>query len=98
MKNIAPQLVAEVTLYATDEGGRQGLTPPDWFGCICKLAENDRRAWDCRLLLHGFPMAPGETRRIGIAFLWPDQAVPAIVQARKFFLWEGRVIGEGRTT
>jgi hypothetical protein len=39
-------------------------------------------------------MAPGETRRVGIAFLSPDEALPEILRAGKFFLWEGRIIGE----
>jgi hypothetical protein len=94
MKDIAPQIFAEVTLYATKQGGRQGPTPPHWFGCPCKLAKDDPHAWDCRILLHGSPMAPGETRRVGIAFLSPDEALPEILRAGKFFLWEGRIIGE----
>lgn len=89
-------LIAEVTLYATERGGRQGPTPPDWFGCLCQLANGDSHAWDCRLLLHGSPMTPGETRRIEITFLSPDQAVPAILKTGRFLLWEGRVIGEAK--
>lgn len=93
MQDIAPHLIADVTLYATDQGGRRGPTAPDWFGCPCKLAKDDSHAWDCRLLLRGCPMRPGESRRVGIVFLSPDEAVPAIMRAGGFFLWEGRIIG-----
>lgn len=96
MRDIAPQLVAEITLYATERGGRQGPTPPDWFGCLCQLARGDSQGWDCRLSLHGSPMAPGETRRVELTFLSVDQAVPAILETGRFFLWEGRIIGEGK--
>ena len=96
MKDITPQLVAEVTLYATERGGRQGPTPPDGLGCLCQLAGGESREWDCRLLLHGSPMAPGETRRVEITFLSADEAVPAILEVGRFLLWEGRIIGEAK--
>jgi hypothetical protein len=41
-------------------------------------------------------MAPGETRRVELTFLSADQAVPAILETGRFFLWEGRIIGEGK--
>jgi hypothetical protein len=52
-------------------------------------------AWECRLLLRGSPLQPGETRRVDIVFLSPEQAVPAIRAPGRFYLWEGRIIGEG---
>ena len=51
-------------------------------------------AWDCRLLVGGEPIAPGETRDVGIVFLSPEIG-PAFAIAEKFLLWEGRIIGEG---
>jgi hypothetical protein len=94
MKDISPQIIADITLYASERGGRKGATPSDWFGCPCMVSK-DRDAWDCRILLQGVPLAPGETRRVGMVFLSPNEAIPDLRQAGKFYLWEGGFIGEG---
>jgi hypothetical protein len=94
MKAISPQLIADVTLYASERGGRKEPTPADWFGCPCMVSK-DRDAWDCRILLQGIPLAPGETRRVGMVFLSHNEAIADLRQAAKFYLWEGRFIGEG---
>jgi hypothetical protein len=96
MKGSSPRLLADVTLYPTAQGGRKGPTPPNWFGCPCKAAKDHSQAWDCRLLLEGTSMKPGETRRVEVVFLTPDQAVPAFRKSGKFFLWDGRLIGEAK--
>jgi hypothetical protein len=96
MTDQSPRFIADVTLYPAEQGGRGGPTPPDWFGCPCKAAMDAVQAWDCRIMLSGRAMKPGETRRVEIMFLSPDEAVPAFRKADKFFLWEGRVIGEGK--
>ena len=41
-------------------------------------------------------MKPGEARRVEVVFVTPDQAVPAFRKSVKFFLWEGRLIGEAK--
>jgi hypothetical protein len=41
-------------------------------------------------------MKPGDTRRVEVVFLTPDQAVPAFRKSGKFFLWEGHLIGEAK--
>ena len=88
--------VVEVTLYSTAHGGRKGPTPSEWFGCPCIADQHRRQAWDCRLLLKGSSLSPGETRRVEITFLSAEQAFDALSKGDKFFLWEGRVIGEAR--
>ena len=93
MKDTTPQLIADVTLYATDRGGRRSPNVGEWFGCPCKFDEKDFSAWDGRILLNGEPMQPGQTKRLGIMFLSPEIA-PAFRSVRKFYLWEGRIIGE----
>ena len=94
MNNASHRILADVTLYPTAEGGRKGPTPPSWFGCPCKATKDDTQLWDCRLLLGGTSMSPGETRRVEVAFLSPDLAVPALRNSGRFFLWELRIIGE----
>jgi len=39
-------------------------------------------------------MAPGESRRVGYIFLSGIKAVEALSVNGKFYLWEGRLIGE----
>jgi|ERR1700679_1759768 len=92
----SPRLFADVTLYSTAQGGRNGPTPANWFGCPCAAVNDQSQAWDCRLLLGGTPLKPGDTRRVEVTFLSPEQAVPAFRASGRFFLWEGRVIGEGK--
>jgi hypothetical protein len=96
MSEVAAQLFADVTLYTTENGGRLGSTPPEWFACPCKINRDDLQGWDCRILLGGIPMSPGDTRRVEIIFLSPESALPKFSAAGAFFLWEGRVIGEAR--
>jgi hypothetical protein len=90
---VNPDLIVDVTLYSMTEGGRHHPIVGEWFGCPCKLRKDDFDARDCRLLLNGQPMSPGETRRLGIKFLSDDSA-PIFRDAGRFYLWEGKIIGE----
>jgi hypothetical protein len=94
MAAIKPDLLADVTLYPTNEGGRGIPTSPEWFGCPCMVQKEDSSAWDCRLILLGRSMSPGETRRVGISFLSGEKAAQVFRAAGKFYLWEFRIIGE----
>jgi hypothetical protein len=87
-------LIADVTLYRTEDGGRRGPTPAEWFGCLCRLTKDSTPAWDCRLILEGRRLAPGETRRVGICFLSGECAAQIFRHAGKFFLWDMRIVGE----
>ncbi len=95
MKDVRPAFIARVTLYPTEQGGRRGPAMGEWFGCPCKFHELDMTAWDCRLLLEGEPIVPGETKEVGIVFLTPEIG-PVFAKAERFLLWEGRIIGEAR--
>ena len=99
MHRLSPDVIADVTLYSTENGGRQTPLRGDlrpWFSCPCKIRKEDDRGWECRLLVDGVVFEPGETRRVGISFLSREQAVPIFFAAKNFFLWEGRIIGEAR--
>jgi len=93
MKEITPHFVAEITLYPSNQGGRQAPIIGNRFGCPCKFHERDFSAWDCRILTRGERFSPGETKRFGIVFLCPE-AAPMFQAAKKFYLWKGRIIGE----
>lgn len=90
---LAPHFIVTVSLYSTDADGRRSSIRGDSFRCPCKFDPKDFTAWDCALLLQGASLAPGETGQFGIVFLTPEIA-PVFRQSRKFFLWEGHIIGE----
>ena len=82
---------AEVHLFGTDEGGRNGPTPPCQFGC---LAEIEGEFFDCRLQLEDIgSLAPGTTAAVPIRFLRSDLVLPLLKVGAQFKLWEGRYVG-----
>ena len=88
-----PDLVADVYLYSVDEGGksepvRQGYYPP-----CCPEKDRASGGWDARMQLGDLVFEPGTTQRIGFVFLWPE-SVQHAKNAGKFYLWDGRIIGE----
>ena len=88
-----PHFIVDVTLYLTEMGGRREPIAREGFGCPCRLDEKSDTFADCRLFLSGQQIAPGETKRVGIRFSF-DPAAPLFRAAGKFYLWDGRNIGE----
>ncbi|WBY08316.1 hypothetical protein PIB19_01960 [Sphingomonas sp. 7/4-4] len=86
-------IVAEITMYSTDLGGRQGPTPKDKFNCIMQASNH---AFDIRINLndHGSLM-PGDRARVPVQFLYPDLAKDYCTVGTKFVLREIGIIGEG---
>jgi hypothetical protein len=92
LKGMAPDLVADVVLYSTGAGGKTIPALPG-FGCPCMVSKTmPLLGHDARLILHE-PLHPGQARRIGFVFLHRE-SVNVMLEARHFFLWEGRFIGE----
>ena len=90
---MSPQLVADVWLYSTSDGGRNLSVQPGW-GCPCFCVKSaDTICHDGWPILHEF-LAPGGRRRLGFVFLHEEEAVSALRLAGTFYLWEGRFIGE----
>lgn len=93
MKKPTSDIIVEVGFYATNEGGRETVTPRDKFGC---LFEFDGRIFDCRLLLDNVgSIAPGQTVRVPIKFLSPFSLKHKLHVGDKFRLREARDIAEG---
>jgi hypothetical protein len=84
---------AEVVLYESDNNGRDGPTPPDKWGCLLVV---DEQYFDCRMLLHGTPLAPGERRLVQVKLLDPDNALGRFTPGRRFTVFDGRIVGEGK--
>jgi Domain of unknown function (DUF6984) len=95
---MSPQLLADVYLYPTAEGGKNSAVGLGW-GCLCSCSKSaDAVFYDGWPLLDA-PFAPGERRRLGFVFLHgkyiPSKNIAGIVRrAGTFYLWEGRFIGE----
>ncbi len=93
LRNAKPELVADLRLYSTEEGGRKSPIPPGW-GCPCSAERNTNEAWDGFPILGEQEMRPGEARRVGFVFLSGEAAALLFRRAGSFYLWEGRFIGE----
>jgi len=93
LRSVSPQLIADVVLYPTVEGGKN-LTALPGYGCACYCTKSTLASgWDGWPLLEG-PLAPGDRRRLGFVFLSGEQAAEVLRKAGTFYLWEGRFIGE----
>ena len=89
-----PDLVADLYLYPTDAGGKANPIQLG-YGCPCSASKDTREAWDGCPLIDG-QMRPGERRQVGFVFLSGRDAVEALAAGDRFYLWEGRFIGEAR--
>ncbi len=94
VKTAIPQLFAEVRMYGAAAGGRAGPAYSGW-GCPCMVSQTEPLiGYDALPLVGDEPLLPGETRQLGFVFLSQEEAVPIMRQAGRFFLWEGRFVGE----
>ena len=89
-----PDIIALLTLYQTDKGGRKGATPPDRFACLLEL---DGEYFDCRLLLDEVgALSPGQTATIPIKLLSPELLRGHLHVSQEFYLWDGHRIADGK--
>ena len=93
-RDAEPQLVATVTLYPTADGGRRQPMMPGYLFPVTLGDTTPLHVWDALPLLRDDPFPPGETRRIGFVFLAGEEAAVELRHAGKFYLWDGRFIGE----
>jgi hypothetical protein len=86
-------ILARVTFFRTEEGGRKGPTSSTHFGYPFVM---DDQMNDCRFFLEGIgSISPGQTVDVPIAFLFPKLVVDRLKVGRKFKLWEMGIIAEG---
>ena len=97
LREMPPQLIATVRLYAIADGGRTIPVLPGW-GCPCMVSKQaPLLGYDGWPLLDE-PLRPGDLRdQVGFVLLAAEGA-EAIRRARRFYLWEGRFIGEAVVT
>lgn len=94
---MTPDLHGTVRFYRTEDGGKKLPIEPEgrYYGCVAKLAKDTDQGNDVRLILGGLagPILPGDTVALPMKFLTQEGA-DAMRGAGRFYLWEGRVIGE----
>ncbi|MGN6747034.1 MAG: hypothetical protein ACTHJS_00405 [Xanthobacteraceae bacterium] len=87
----SPQLTADVFLYPADEGRNKLLG----WGCLCCPSKSSPVfGYDGWPLLGDTTLSPGEKRKLGFVFLNGEESANALRKAGKFYLWEGKFIGE----
>jgi hypothetical protein len=86
--------MADVYLYPAEIGGKNKPLLPG-YGCpLVTSKAAPWMGWDAKPLLGDNAFYPDERRRLGFVFLTPE-GLEAIRGAKHFYLWEGRIIGEG---
>jgi hypothetical protein len=91
---IEPDIIARVSVYAANHGGRQSTIPPVQFGCPFFF---EGEGFDCRLLLDqvGVSLSPGSTADVPIKFVCPELVKPRLHRGARFKLWESGDFAEG---
>lgn len=94
LKSMVPHVIADVTMYPTAEGGRVSAAHPGW-GCPCCVSRDPPIVgYDGWPLLGETTLGPGDQRRLGFWFASGEEAAEIMRAAGRFYLWEGKFIGE----
>lgn len=90
----AAEIVATVTFFATDAGGRSGPPPREEWRCVLKTAAGNL---DARLSFNrDEAVGPGSTSTARIQLLSPELAGATFPLGADFELWEGKTVGRGK--
>jgi hypothetical protein len=89
----APDLVADVRLYSSEEGGRKEPARHGYFPPCFPTRDANAEGWDARMQLGDQVFEPGTSRRVGFVFLSKESA-EAARRAGHFYLWDGGFVGE----
>lgn len=91
---MAPEFFADVEMYSADEGGKIHEAWPGW-GCPVKLAVDADEAFSVFPRLQAGKLRSGDKLRLGFVTTH-DEARLLLSQARMFYFWEGRIVGQAR--
>ena len=91
---IAPEIIAEIMLSPTEEGGRlSSITDGVYRGVLSVAAGLFSVRW---FVPTSTSLVPGgRSGTFGVQFLAPEPALPSFPVGTSFSLWEGRDIGSG---
>ena len=88
-----PHLIAEVRFYSTSESGRKNPVP-NGYGCPCVLKPRLLEGDDARFLFAQDWVELGETVTAKLCFTFGHMVATKYIEARHFYLWEGKLVGE----
>lgn len=78
LRAATPQLVADVQMYETADGGRADPAFLGW-GCPVMVSKIEPlQGWDAWPLLGDRPLRPGDARRLGFVFLSGEEAADVL--------------------
>lgn len=93
MKGQHSDIIATVSLFPTEVGGRQGPTPNDMYGCLMVIDNNN---YDIKINLEDAgSIFPGQTVRVPVRFLDWERARESCSVGKRFILREVYTIGAG---
>jgi len=89
-----PEIIAELTLFTTDHGGRNAPIPKGEYRGVLGVATGNYSARFDVNEDSGFQL--GTTAKLGIQFLDPVSALLHFPVDSEFTIWEGGAIGKGK--
>lgn len=88
-------IVADIKLLSTNEGGRTLPLPLPWFGCPMKIKDE---YFDCRIY-YDAPIYPGDkVEGVHVRFLSTKTVLSLLNVGFEFTLWEQKTIASGVVT
>lgn len=93
LRRMTPGLVADLHFYSTADGGKQIAAPPGW-GCPCMVSQQRPLSGYDGWPILSEPLQPGE-KRAAVPFVFlSSEGAEVMRKAGRFYLWEGKFIGE----
>ena len=93
LRGATAELIVDLRLFTTNDGGKEHPIRLGW-GCPCLLQKDLAEGYDGWPLLGDNILNPGDSATVGFVFLSGEEAASKFRSAGKFYLWEGRLIGE----
>jgi hypothetical protein len=91
--SVTPNILAEITLYPATQGGRKSTILQGEYRGVLGIGADHFSVRFAVESSNGFPA--GETKIVGIQFLFPETAITSFSVGSTFTIWEGRDIGRG---
>jgi|ERR1700685_4554111 len=92
------EATVDLYLYPTEQSGRKSgargsYRPIGFLRKDPKLGINGDHGHGVFFQIGEVPIEPGETRRLTCFFIY-QPSYDAFMDAKKFYVWEGRIVGE----
>jgi hypothetical protein len=93
MTHVKPDIIAAIRMYTSEAGGKVKSISGEQFGCPFFY---NQEGFDCRLLLEEKQnLQAGDTVKLSIKFLFPEDIKPKLKRGDKFTLWDLGTFAEG---